>query len=501
MSRIPLLGGAYSTRSPIASSQRCINYFPEPNPPNAPVPVTHYQRPGLRPLVQGSNAPVRGLYRASNGQGYCVIGQSVASIAADWTLTLLGTIANRSNPVSFADNGIDIVLVDGSTSGYSIQMSNNAFATIIDGTGTFVGADKADYIDTFLLFNVPGTQQFISTHSNSLTFDPLYIAAKTDYPDRLVTLVVNRHEILLLGSLKTEEWYDAGLPLFPFAELPGAYYEHGTLAPYSVATADISTFFLGNDLQGQGKVYRIRGYQCTEISNYALSVAIRKMLANGNTNDAIGYTYQQDGHVFYVLNFPTGDQTWVFDDSPGLKPEDAWHQRGWTDPATGALHRERANCAAFINGTNVVGDWQNGTLYALDPTVYTDTVNGTPGPITCIRGWPHVFSGEFDLTPTGGLKAPVQSDGKRVQYSEFELDMDTGNAPSAQTVTLRWSFDRGHTFGTDVLQSAGSPGQFATYPTWQPIGIGRDVVFEIQHTIPGQAALNGAWVNAKVLRT
>jgi hypothetical protein len=502
MPRVPLLGGAYTARSVIANAQRSINYFPEVNAPGAPVPITHYQRPGLRPLVSAPTGPVRGIYRASNGNGYCVVGQNVYVISSTWVLTQLGSLAaNKTTPVNFIDNGIDIVLVDGSTSGYSIHMTNNAFATIVDGTGTFLGADRGDYIDTFMLFNVIGTNRFISTLSNSLTFDPLYFAAKTDYPDPLAALIVNRHEILLIGQLKSEVWYDAGLANFPFAELPGAYFEHGTVAKYSVASADISVFFLGQDLQGVGKVYRVRGYQCTEISNYAIAGAIAKMSKTVGISDAIGYTYQQDGHVFYVLQFPAGDQTWVFDDSPLAKPDDAWHQRCWTDPATGGLHRDRSNCYAFINETPVVGDWENGTLYALDTEVYSDTVYGAVSPLTCVRSFPHYFAGEVDLSQAGGLKAPVAGDGKRVQYHSFELDMDTGNTPGAPVVILRWSFDRGHTFGTDVLQNAGLPGQYATYPTWQPIGISRDVVFEIQHSIPGPAALNGAWTTATVLRT
>jgi hypothetical protein len=247
MARLDLYGGSYEARSVIANAQRCINYFPEVNRKDSPVPFTYYQRPGLRKLVRDATnrAPVRGLYRASNGNGYCVIGQKVYSISSGWVLTHIGTLATAgTTPVSFIDNGIEIWLVDGSVNGYSIILATNVFSVVVDATGTFTGATRVDYIDTFMIWNVPGTNQFGSTLSNSLSFNALYVAAKTAFPDPLVVPIINRHEIILLGQLKSEIWYDAGNAQFPFALLPGAYIEHGCGAPYSPATADIELFWL-----------------------------------------------------------------------------------------------------------------------------------------------------------------------------------------------------------------------------------------------------------------
>lgn len=491
--RLTLLGGYYQARSVIANAQRCLNYYPEFNPKDAPVPVTHYQRPGLRALAQGPNSPIRGLWRASNGNGYCVIGQGVYSISPAWQLTKLGELAAvGTNICSLIDNSVTALLVDGSNLGYTIDLATNGFAQFVDPTGLFQGADRVDYMDTFVLWNMPGTKNFGSTLSNTLAIDPTYIAAKTDYPDPLATLIVNRHELLLVGQLKSELWFDAGNVGFPFAELPGAYFEHGTCAKYSVASADISSFWLGQDLQGEGVVFRARGYECTRISNHAIEQAIQQY---PTLADAIGYTYQQDGHVFYVLTFPSGDATWVFDDATAL-----WHQRGWTDP-NGLVHRERANCCAFINGVNVVGDWQNGTLYALDRTAYTDNVGGLAGPITCVRTFPHLLEG---IDKASGRSMLL--DGKRIRIDMFEADIESGNsdptvAPGPFKLSLRWSVNRGKSFGNAVQQSLGEPGQFGQYPLWRNLGLARDPVFELSHSASGATALNGAWVEAEVLQT
>lgn len=512
--RLPLIGGSYSPRSIIANAQRCINYYPEHNTKDSLVPVTHYQRPGLRPLVQGPEAPVRGLYKASNGNCYAVIGNGFFQVngnpssSGGWSLASLGGLDVAStgvSPVSMVDNRATLILVDGTTNVYTLDLTKPGAMLVpyVDPTGLFAGADKVDYIDTFTIWNFPGgkTNLFGSTLSNVLTTDPLYLAAKTNWVDNLQTLIVNRHVLLLIGEQTTEVWYDAGAATFPFAELPGAFYEHGTVAKYSVASQDISVYFLGQDKQGQGVVFKISGYECKRISNHALEFQIRQMVADGfGLADAIGYTHQFDGHVFYVLQFPTGNQTWQYDEAT-----QEWTQLAWTD-SDGNLNRHRSNCYAFLHGTSVVGDWQNGTLYALDPNVYTDTLTpgGLPGPISFIRTFPHIGEGEMNLGGAG-LNRPVPSDGKEMQFNQFLADIECGLGPreadgSPARVLLRYSADRGRTFGNAILQSVGPPGSYRTRPQWRQLGIGQDVVFEIEHSIAGPAALQGAWVQAVVLQ-
>lgn len=501
--RLPLLGGSYSARSIIANCQRAINLFPESNPKDSPVPLTHYQRPGLMPLVSpGVPARGRGIWQASNGDGYCVIGSMAYYITPAWALSQIGTLtAGLTNPCSYTDNGIETMLVDGAPSGgwtWTLADKGGASYQLISDP-SFEGADRVDFIDTFCLWNVLGTNQFRSTLSNQITpMDPLYIAAKTDYPDPLVTgPVVNRHEILLPGSLKSELWYDAGNPQFPFAELPGAYIEHGGAAKYSYATADINVYWLGRDLQGQGMVFRQRGYETKRISNHALEYQIRLMYTAGTVADAVGFTYQQDGHVFYQLSFPSGNQTWTWDEAME-DPELGWTQRCWTD-GDGGLNRHRGVLGAALYGKNVCQDWENGTIYEQSLTTYTDTVAGAAGPITYLRTFPHLMAG---VDATG---KPALAEGRMVQHSRFILDATCGTGPGLDInnnppqFSLRWSDDRGRTWGQTVLQSAGVLGEYNTRPEWSGIGQAMDRVYEISWSWPGECALNGAWVEGTVM--
>ena len=482
----------------IANAVKSINYYPEINRKDSTNPFTLYQRPGRRKLAQ-SDAParVRGLYQASNGAGYTVIGQNVYYVTPGWELTLLGALTTPAGtPVEFIDNGSQILLVDGSPYGYTIDLSTNTFAVLNDPTGAFTGSTKLATLDTYILFNYPGTRDFGSSLSGVLDFDALYIAAKSAYPDPIIALTVNRRELMLFGRLKTEIWYNIGGTTFPFAILPGAYVEHGCLAPYSVASQDIETFWLSQDLQGAYMVLKIRGYDVSRISNHALEFALQKMAnAGADLSQAIGWTWQQGGHVFYTLTFPDGNQTWVYDASLGDDVNFAWHQEAFSADGRNP-QRMRDNCGAFLYGQNVVGDHTDGTLYAVDPTVYYDEVGGVQYPIVCVRTFGHFTAGmDAKIGQLAGL------DGKRLQVSNFRLDMDCGGSETTdQVIGLRWSWDRGHSYGDTVLQPAGSPGAFKTIPTWTPLGAeGRDPILEVTHQILGPAALQGAWVDVDIL--
>ncbi|UIY28696.1 glycoside hydrolase family 28 protein [Neorhizobium galegae] len=172
MARIPLLGGAYQSRALIAAAQRSVNLYPERNPRESspPVPVTHYLTPGLRKVSQSPTVGrVRSAYRATNGDLYLVVNTTVYFVGDDYAWTNLGSVPPGANPLSFADNGLVIVLVDGAT-GYAINMETRAFAQISDPI--FYGATKVDYLDTYFVFNRPDTTQFYISLSN-VTFDML----------------------------------------------------------------------------------------------------------------------------------------------------------------------------------------------------------------------------------------------------------------------------------------------------------------------------------------
>lgn len=475
--RIPLIYGAYQAKSIIAEAQRCVNLYPEINPKGAPSPVTHYQTPGLVLLATApAAARVRGTYRATNGDLYLVSGNHCYFVDSNFNFTDLLTLTPGDNPVSMVDNGVTLILVDGTPNGWSIDLVTHLVTQIMDPN--FFGADRADFVDTFFLFNKPNTPIFYASGSEAVTFNALDFAAKTGWADPIQSLIVMQRQIYLIGSLTSEVWYNAGTAPFTFAEMPGTFIEHGTVAKYSITKQDLQVFFLSQDLQGNGRVYAMEGFLPKAISTPAIEF---EFSTYATLSDAIGFTYQQEGHVFYVLTFPTADKTWVYDVSTSLAGGySAWHERQTLD-GNGVPHRVRYQCAANAYGKIIVGDRDNGNLYSLDLNAFTD--NGMP--IECIRSFPHMMN---DLN--------------RGLYTRFVADMECGNDDGSvdgsspqfpPLVYLRWSDDRGKTYGNKVGQSLGSAGQYLTNVQWRRLGYARDRVFELSWSAPAKTALNGAF--------
>jgi hypothetical protein len=174
----------------------------------------------------------------------------------------------------------------------------------------------------------------------ALLIDPLDFASAEGYPDNVISLIVDHREIFLFGTTSVEVWYDAGTPDFPLARIQGAFMEVGCEAAYSVAKLDNSVFWVGSDARGVGLSTGLTATPLREISTNAVEYAIQSY---GNITDAIGYTYQQDGHPFYVLIFPSAQATWVYDVSTQL-----WHERVRL-LRSGEFTRHRSNCQMSFN--------------------------------------------------------------------------------------------------------------------------------------------------------
>lgn len=470
--KVPLITGAYQAKSLVAEAQRCVNLYLEKNPQDSPFPFTCYPTPGLTLLAAAtptSGSGWRGLYFASNGELYGVCGSSVYAISASWTLTHLGDIASSSGVVSMVDNGNYLVIIDGSVSGWTVKLSTNALMPLV--TSGFTGGTLANYVDGFLVFNTPDTQQWYISGANTITFDATLFATKSGFSDLLVGIGITKRYVYLFGAQTTEVWFDAGDTPFPFDRLPGVFMQYGCTSPYSIAQMDGVLYWLAQSPQGNALVCRAEQFNAQQISTFALD---NEMASYPDLAQAIGFTYQLEGHFFYVLTFPVSDVTWQYDLST-----QQWNQLAWVD-GDGNLHRHRAACYASAYGSPVVGDWQNGNLYLWDTNNYTDNGN----PIPRIRSFPH----------------GVDDASNRIHYREFIANMEVGNGIGTNVdvpVFLRWSDSRGVSWGNPVQRSLGSEGQYLKSVQWRRLGMARDRVFEISWSAPVKTALLGAWVDAQ----
>jgi len=471
MAHTPILGAAYVARSINAANDRCVNLFPEAVPEGGKMPAFLNRCPGLRLLATVGIGPIRGAWQFG-GHGYVVSGIELYRVTSTWNSTLLGSVSG-TGPVSMADNGTQLFIAC-NPDGFIYNASTGVLAQITDAD--FPGAVTVGYLDGYFVFNEPDSQKvWITSLLDGTAIDPLEFASAEGSPDGLVSLAIDHREVWLFGTNSTEVWYDSGAADFPLARIQGAFLEIGCQAAYSVAKLDNSLFWLGSDARGSGIVYRANGYTGVRISTHAVEFAIQNY---STTSDAIAFTYQQEGHAFYVLIFPTEGKCWAFDVSTGK-----WHERAGF--AGGAFTRWKPNCQMNFSGELVVGDYENGNLYALDLGTYSD--NGA------IQKWLR----SWRALPTG------QNNLKRTAHHSLQLDCESGVGLDGLAtvqghdpqVILRWSDDGGHTWSNEHPRSMGMIGETGQRVIWRRLGMTeklRDRVYEISGTDPVKVVITGA---------
>ena len=497
---IGFVGGAYSSRSRHVDMQECVNMYPQReamqitgqytaagfgvglSEPKSKSVGSLIGCPGLD-LISAPDTigNVRGMIATSDGKFYTVIGNAVFSMQPDGTATFLGNVIGTNPIVGLAENGSQggqVIIVDESR-GWIIDTTLNTVTPI----SNFPGGTHVVFKDGRFLVNRPGTGQMFWSdapgYDGSAWVQGNFGTAESS-PDSLTALAKTNNDLWLFGPLSYEVW-QADIDQNPgpsqgqliFDRQSNLVGDIGTPAPYSPASIGNDLYWLGSNNRGHGVIWHNNGYSPERISTHGIEYIISKM---ARIDDAIGFCYQQEGHYFYVLTFPTADKTLVYDAMSGL-----WHERQYFNPTTGYSSRHRAQTCAFFDGMVLVGDREDSRIYKWDLDTYTDDGD----PIVRTRTCPHI-NNSMD----------------RVYYNEFEVDMEKGvGLPNGQgsnpQAMLSWSDDGGFTFGKERWDSPGRVGEYKTRMHWHSLGSSRNRIFRFKMTDPVKVVLIESWVEVE----
>jgi hypothetical protein len=498
------VGQSYTAPDPNQDRQRAVNWFCEYSQDGkSKTPVALLGAPGKNEILDFSTTSddiaipdtggVRGVWVLPGGErALWVVGQAVIltiltvpatqTSIAQFDKGFIGNLATNSGPVCIRDNGPGgfAVIVDG-PNGYLFEIATNTLTQITDPG--FLGADRVAFIDGWLIFNEPGTQTFYTTGPTpyTVTFPGAFFALKDSSSDNLITLMENNRELWLIGERTSEVWYDAGGANFAFSRIPGVAPQMGCSAPQSIARLGSSLVWLGKSERGENVVIKTEQYSYVDISSRAVEAAITSYPL---VSDAIGYVYEEEGHLFYVLTFPTADRTWVYDQTASeAAGTPQWHERASFNPETGTLHRDKSSCFANYQNIRMVGDFQAQKAYQMSRKFFVDGDT----PLVALRRCPHVWSRE---------------NRKRMFFASLQIEfspgvgLQTGQGSDPQ-VMVRFSRDGGSTFGTEFFLPIGKAGEYKNRAMRRRIGVSRDFVAEARFTDPVPRDVVGATLFAQ----
>ena len=342
----------------------------------------------------------------------------------------------------------------------------------------FLGADRVEFIDGWLIFNQPGKQNFYTNAPvpYTLLFDGLFFAKNDSSSDNIVTLESLNRDLWIVGERHSEIWFDAGGSQFAFQRIPGAAPEIGCAAKHSITKAGDTLMWLAQSARGGVSVIKTQQYTWDEVT----TPAVANIMSNYPlVSDAVGFCYEEQGHAFYVLTFPTQEATWVYD-----LTTDLWHERGRFE--RGEFFRYRANCFMNFQNLRIVGDYINGRLYQLSRTVYTDDGD----PLVCVRRCPHIWSRE---------------NRERIFQASLQVEFKAGVGKASGAAAdvdpqfmLSWSDDGGQTFTNEEQIPIGKIGETRNRAIIRRLSVSRDRVFEARFSAAVRRDIVGATLYAEV---
>lgn len=464
---IPLMGVGTYKKSVAVSHQQRINLYTEQNLDAEQYTITYYPTPGLTKMFSFGDTPCRGLY-AIGTLRYAVHRNNFYSIANDNTTTLLGTLSTSAGRVSISDNGVQIIIVDGTTGapggGYIWNLNTLTFTKISDVD--FPGGDTVTFMNGYFIVNKPNSGQvYYSALYDGLSWDALQFFTAESNPDNLIAVLANNGQLQLYGDKTTELWGDSGALDLPFARIGAAAIEWGLAARWSLCKFMDAIIFLRKNRLGQSQVCVMDSGVAVAVSTPSLDMIFQNYSA---VSDATAFAFMVSGHPIYQINFPTANESWQYD---GLSKE--WHKV--SSDVYG--NRNRAEIQYNHQNYSFVSDYADGTIYQLDPNAYTD--NGIA-----------VAREVISRYQTANNNWSVFDELQIVMESGVGLTAGQGEDPQ---IMLQVSKDNGKTWGSELWRSFGKAGENRRRAVWRKLGRSRTWLFKIRITDPVKTVFIAAW--------
>jgi hypothetical protein len=367
MARFGFLGSSYTSRSTAVADEELINaYLERDESGQAQAKASFYATPGTKLFLDiGSSIPqarINGQYQL-NGRAFAVSGGHLWEYFSDKTKVDRGPVATDAYPASISASALELFIVSG-VQAYVFNLGTNVLTNV---TSLMLGSPiQGCFCDGYFLVIFQNSQKIqFSALFNGASWPGANVVQVSVFEDNLVSISQDHREVTVKGSKHGVVYYNSGSSNV-FDVISGSKFEHGSAATYSEVSIDNTSFWVERDQDGNCIARRMGGnYVPQRISTYAVEW---QWQSYSTVSDAISYCYQEGGHTFWVIYFPTANVTWVFDIGEGL-----WHRRGYWKNGVYEAHHSQNHIFAF--GKHLVGDWGSDKLYEMSMDIYDDAGN------------------------------------------------------------------------------------------------------------------------------
>ncbi len=350
--------GSNVTRSKNVSPQEAINLIIERVDVGAhKVDLYAYRRPRLKVWTRLSNGPVRGLFFQDNRM-FAVSGNRFYECFQTQTSVSRGLIAVDANPATIDSNGQEdghqLFVVSGGF-GYIYDLVADTMAQISD-PGFVTPALMGAFLNSLFISLKANSNQFNwSKILDGTDWNSLDVARPSQSSDRVLAIKAIHGQLWLFQSLNTSVWWNSAVGNTTFQPIDSARIQHGIAGSFAVSPCDNTLYWLSQNIDGSRVVMRAEGYNAVRVSTHAIETFLSSL---ARVSDAVAWTYQDEGHTFFVLYLPTSDFSLIYDVSSGT-----WVKWSQWDPDVSKDFPYLGFCHVYAFGKHLVGDRQSGTIY------------------------------------------------------------------------------------------------------------------------------------------
>jgi hypothetical protein len=286
-------------------------------------------------------------------------------------VALTGATLDPNNPVTFADNGTELVMANGGNMVYTTDGVTAIQVTDVDAptTVSFVA-----HINGFILALEDDTQKiFNSDLDDATSWAAAQVFQAESNPDKAISMATDQGLIYVWGEKTLEIWYpDGSGDVTPFSRQD--VIPRGIIASHSIVRANNTWYWLNEER----RLVYLNG-------TIAQSVSLPFDKAHHDLttiSDAESYLLTIQGRYFIVINFPTENRTHVYDIMLNQ-----WYRWGYWDNRNAELDRSIWNCIVYMQawGKHFAGSRLGDDLLIIDADVEDD--NGRQIRPEEITGW------------------------------------------------------------------------------------------------------------------
>lgn len=443
---LPLIGPTYTNRSLPVGSQVTRNFYATVNDQGGEQ-LSFQPFPGLKAFATGTGFS-RGTGRLNNVL-YEVMGTTLNKITSGGVVTSIGTIEG-SGRCGFDEDSTNLIITTGVGKPYTYDGTTLTQGTDVD----LPNAHTVTYINRRVVYDGSNGDVVFADLSAPLTVNSLNVIIAEAKPDDMKAVYAYKQQMYAFGETSIQPMYNSGSGNPPYTFILNATQEIGLAAIHSIDSNNNFGYYLGSDLA----IYQLSGLSSRAIGNPAIGQAIENY---SDVSDAYGLCFTLDNTNFYLLSFPTGNETWLFNESAGI----------WTNLAFGTDGDQHLIASyEFIYDKHLVTDRRNGNVYELDFDTYTD--NGD------------VIQHQRDTVSINGGTFGKPGADIFMNYLLLEIETGTSLVTAESQIIMQYSNDNGKSWSTERWLPIGNQGEYQHELKWLGMGTFQKRMFRFTMSDP-----------------